>query len=165
MSYEAFAPLVATQLAQYLKLITVRPPAGRPPYAIVLTSLGWGNSPTHQNTDLVGGLLARTGACPVRVVFPIGAGSARQRLQEILDDRDVLAAVACSKQSLLDLPDPGGAAVAIRLRGATDDDATIVAVGDIAVNEAVAAKALAAEHDVLHGLDAAGIARTVREFL
>ncbi|MFF4501644.1 hypothetical protein [Streptomyces sp. NPDC001401] len=152
VSYEAFAPLVATQLAQYIKLITARPPAGRPPYAIVLTSLGWGNSPTHQNTDLVGSLLARTGDCPVRVVFPIGAGSAQQRVQEVLDDCDVLAAVVCSKQPLLDLPDPGGAAVGIRLRCATDDDATIVAVGDIAVTEAAAAMALAAEHDVRVGI-------------
>ncbi|MGF1425334.1 hypothetical protein [Kitasatospora sp. LaBMicrA B282] len=152
VSYEAFAPLVATQLAQYLKLITVRPPAGRPPFAVVLTSLGWGNAPTHQNTDLVGGLLARARDCPVRVLFPLGAGSARRRMREALEDRDVLATVTCSKQELLDLPDPGGAAVGIRLRGAAADDAVIVAVGDIAVTEAAAAMALAAEHGVRVGI-------------
>jgi len=152
VSYEAFAPLVSTQLAQYLKLISARPPAGRPPLTVVLTSLGWGNSPTHQNTDLVGGLLARTADCPVRVVFPIGATSARRRVNELLDERDVLAVVTCSKQSLLDLPDPGGAAVGVRMKNATDDDATILAVGDIAVAEAAAAMALAAEHGIRIGI-------------
>lgn len=144
VSYEAFAPLIASQLAQYLKLIGTRAPAGRPPLAVVLTSLGWANSPTHQNTDLVAGLLARSADCRVRVVFPLGASSAGQRLQELLDDHDILAAVSCSKQPLADPPDPGGAAVGIRMPGATVDDATIVAVGDIAVTEAVAAMALAA---------------------
>jgi xylulose-5-phosphate/fructose-6-phosphate phosphoketolase len=152
VSYEAFAPLVGTQLAQYLKLISVRAPAGRPPFIVVLTSLGWGNSPTHQNTDLVAGLLARVEDCSVRVVFPISAASAHQRLHEVLEDRDVLAAVTCSKQPLLDLPDAGGAAVGIRMSGVTDDDAAIVAVGDVAVTEAVAAMALAAAHGARVGI-------------
>jgi xylulose-5-phosphate/fructose-6-phosphate phosphoketolase len=152
VSYEAFAPLVSTQLAQYLKLITARPPAGRPPLAVVLTSLGWGNSPTHQNTDLLAGVLARAADCPVRAVFPIGATSAWRRMNGLLDDRDVLAVVSCSKQALLDLPDPGGAAVGIRIVGAADDQATILAVGDVAVAEATAAMALAAEHGISIGL-------------
>jgi len=152
VSYEAFAPLLATQLAQYLKLVGARPPAGRPAFAVVLTSLGWGNSPTHQNTDLVGVLLARAGHRRVRVVFPIGAASARRRLGDLLDDRDVVATVVCSKQPLLDPPDPGGPAVAIRMRGAGTDDATILAVGDVAVTEAVAAMALAAAHHVRIGV-------------
>jgi xylulose-5-phosphate/fructose-6-phosphate phosphoketolase len=152
VSYEAFAPLVSTQLAQYLKLITARPPAGRPPLTVVLTSLGWGNAPTHQNTDLVGGLLARTADCPVRAVFPIGAASAHRRMNELLDQRDVLGVVTCSKQPLLDLPDPGGAAVGVRMKNVTDDDATILAVGDVAVTEAAAAMALAAEHGIRIGV-------------
>lgn len=152
VSYEAFAPLIATQLAQYLKLIAARPPAGRPPLVVVLTSLGWANSPTHQNTDLVGGLLARGRDCPVRTIFPIGASSARRRLDDVLDDTDVLAVVTCSKQPLLDLPDPGGPAIGIRMIGAIDDDATIVAVGDVAVTESVAAMALAARHGVRIGV-------------
>ncbi|MFI7515605.1 hypothetical protein ACIBVK_19165 [Micromonospora echinofusca] len=152
VSYEAFAPLLATQLAQYLKLLTARPPAGRPPLAVVLTSLGWGNAPTHQNTDLAGALLARGGDCPVRVVFPTGARSAATRLDDLLDDRDVVATVVCSKQPLLDPPDPGGPAVGMRLRGAGADDATILAVGDVAVTEALAAMRLAAPHGVRIGV-------------
>ncbi len=153
VSYEAFAPLVATQLAQYLKLLRVRPPAGRPALAVVLTSLGWGNSPTHQNTDLVASLLARAGQCPVRVLFPIGAASARQRLGEVLDEgRDVVAAITCSKQLLPDLPDPGGAALGIRMSGVKADDATIIAVGDVAVSESVAAMALGAMFGVRIGV-------------
>jgi len=153
VSYEAFAPLVATQLAQYLKLLGARQPAGRPAFTVVLTSLGWGNSPTHQNTDLVAGLLARSGDCPVRVVFPIGATSAHLRLGEVLDDgHDVVATVVCSKQPLPDLPDPGGPAVGIRMSGVGADGATIVAVGDVAVSEAVAAMALAAVYGVRIGV-------------
>jgi xylulose-5-phosphate/fructose-6-phosphate phosphoketolase len=152
VSYEAFAPLLATQLAQYLKLLTARPPASRPPLSVVLTSLGWGNTPTHQNTDLAGMLLARCGECPVRVVFPIGAQSARRRLGEVLDERDSVAAVICSKQQLLDPPDQGGPAIGLRLPGADVDDATIIVVGDVAVTEAVAAMALAASHGVRIGV-------------
>jgi xylulose-5-phosphate/fructose-6-phosphate phosphoketolase len=152
VSYEAFAPLVATQLAQYAKLISARPPAGRPPFTVVSTSLGWGNSPSHQNSDLVAGLLARAAHCPVRVVFPVGAASAGQRLSELLAERDVLAAITCSKQPMLDLPDPGGTAIGVRMAGATDDDATIVAVGDVAVTEAVAAMTMAAAHGVRVGV-------------
>jgi xylulose-5-phosphate/fructose-6-phosphate phosphoketolase len=152
VTYEAFAPLLATQLAQYLKLLTARPPAGRPALGLVLTSLGWSNSPTHQNTDLTGALLARAGHCPVRVVFPMGAASVRHRLPDLLDDRDMVAALVCSKQSLLDPPDPGGPAVGIRMRDAQTDDATIVAVGDVAVTEAIAAMAEAAAHGVRIGV-------------
>ncbi|MFJ6200053.1 hypothetical protein [Micromonospora sp. NPDC092111] len=152
VTYEAFAPLIATQLTQYLKLLTARPPAGRPPLAVVLTSLGWGNAPTHQNTDLAGTLLARADDCPVRIAFPIGARSAAARLDELLDTRDAVAAIVCSKQPLLDPPDPGGPAVGIRLPGAGIDDAIVLAVGDVAVTEALAAAALAAPHGVRIGV-------------
>ncbi|MFC4999312.1 hypothetical protein ACFPIJ_15865 [Dactylosporangium cerinum] len=151
VTYEAFAPLLATQLAQYLKLLKARPPAGRPPLAVVLTSLGWGNAPTHQNTDLAGVLLARAADAPVRAAFPIGARSAADRLGALLDDRDAVAMLVCSKQPLPDLPDPGGPAVRIRL-ATGDDDATILAVGDVAVREAVAAMGLAAVHGVRIGV-------------
>lgn len=85
-------------------------------------------------------------------MFPIGAASARGRLSELLAARDILAAVTCSKQPLLDLPDPGGAALSIRMTGATDNDATIIAVGDVAVTEAVAAMAMAAARGVRVGI-------------
>ncbi|MEV6930148.1 hypothetical protein AB0M46_37475 [Dactylosporangium sp. NPDC051485] len=152
VSYEAFAPLLATQLAQYLKVLTARPPAGRPPLTVVLTSLGWGNSPTHQNTDLAGVLLARAGHCPVRMVFPIGAASARARLDDLLDQRDVVAALSCSKQPLPNLPDPGGQAVLLGSPGAAGFDATIVTVGDVAAAEAVTAAHLAGAHGVRIGV-------------
>jgi xylulose-5-phosphate/fructose-6-phosphate phosphoketolase len=153
VSYEAFAPLIATQLAQYLKLLRARPPTGRPTLSVVLTSLGWGNSPTHQNTDLVAGLLARAADGPARVVFPVGASSAARRLSAVLDEgRDEVAVFSCSKQPLADLPDPGGAAVGIRMSGVGGDDAVIIAVGDVAVTEAVAAMALAAAHRVRVGV-------------
>jgi xylulose-5-phosphate/fructose-6-phosphate phosphoketolase len=148
VSYEAFAPLMATQVSQYLKVIRARPPAGRPPFLIVLSSLGWANSPTHQNTDFTAGLLARA-AGPVRVVFPIGASSAGSRLDELAQrGRDLVGVLVCSKQELPDLPDPGGPAVEFTLPSAPGHDGTLIAVGDIAVAESVAAMWIAADHGV-----------------
>ncbi|GLK99217.1 hypothetical protein [Dactylosporangium matsuzakiense] len=156
VSYEAFAPLLATQLAQYLKLLGSRPPAGRPPLTVVLTSLGWGNSPTHQNTDLAGVLLARAGHSPVRVVLPIGAASAASRLQDLLDERDSVGALICSKQPLPDLPDPGGPVVVLAPAGGDDRragfDATIITAGDVVTVEALSASHLAAAHGVRIGV-------------
>ncbi len=141
-TYEAFAPLVATQVAQYTKLISSRPPAGRPPFAMLLTSLGWANAPTHQNADLVATLLARAGG-PVRLYAPIGARSAARRMEQLLDEPDVVGAVVCSKQPLLDLSDPGHPAVELREADGPPVDAVLVALGDVCVTESVGAMALA----------------------
>ncbi|WP_416483241.1 hypothetical protein [Streptomyces sp. CL12] len=149
VSYEAFAPLIATQVSQYLKILRTRPPAGRPPLLVVLSSLGWANSPTHQNTDFVAGLLARAPG-PVRAVFPVGATSVRRRLAELADgDGDAVHAVTCSKQVLPDLMDPGGAAIEFTTTTRQNGhDGTLIAVGDIAVVESVAAMRIAETHGI-----------------
>ena len=144
VTYEAFAPLAATLLAQYAKMAHSRLPCGRPPFLVVLSGLGWANSPTHQNSDLAGTVLARPWP-RMRLLCPLGAGSAARRLtQELNETRDGVAVVVSSKQPLLDLPDPGGPAVELRLAGSPPPQATVVAMGDVCVTEAVAAAASAA---------------------
>jgi xylulose-5-phosphate/fructose-6-phosphate phosphoketolase len=144
VSYEAFAPLVSSQIAQYAKMIHARPPAGRPPFLVLLTSLGWGNSPTHQNSDLAGTVLARPSS-RLRLVCPFGASSAERRIEQILStETDTLAVVICSKQPLLDVPDPGAPLVQFTISGAREPQALLIAVGDVCITEAIGAMTLAA---------------------
>lgn len=145
-TYEAFAPLAASQLAQYAKLVAVQDLAPRPPVAVLLTSLGWGNAPTHRNSDLAAVFLNR-GSPRFRLICPLGAASAAWRLRSAFEEtRGGAFAMVCSKQALPDLPDPGGPVVRFRHGGSfASAEAIIVTCGDICVAEAVAAMTLAAE--------------------
>ena len=143
-TYEAFAPLAATQVAQYAKLVHRRPPRGTSPVIILLSSLSWANSPTHQNTDLVATIVARP-LSRLRLLCPLSAISSITRLTGVFDElRDGLCVVACSKQPLLDLPDPGGNVVEISLVAGPQVESTIIVVGDVCVTEAIAAMTMAA---------------------
>jgi xylulose-5-phosphate/fructose-6-phosphate phosphoketolase len=147
VTYEAFAPLLASQIAQYAKLVNARSSRGLRPLLIIQTSLGWGNSPTHQNTDLAATFICRP-LPSLRLICPFSASSARMRLEDIIQNRrDEIVLVNCSKQPLLDIPDPGGSIVEVELeeRSATSNQATIIAIGDVCVTEAVAAMQLGAE--------------------
>lgn len=147
-SYEAFAPLASSMLAQYAKLVHSRPPCGRPPLAVLLSSLGWANAPTHQNSDLVATVIGRPWP-RMRLLCPLGAASAALRVTALLDTvTDGIGVVAVSKQPLLDLPDPGGDAVEVRVVGGPPVTATIVAMGDVCVTEAVAAMAAGTEEGI-----------------
>ncbi len=143
-SYEAFSPLFASHIAQYSKMQSARPKSGRPPMVILLSSLGWANSPTHQNGDLVGTILARASG-NVRLVTPIGASSASMRINDVLDRPDSIVLVACSKQPLVNPPDPGGSVIRLRIEGSKQPDGMLVAIGGICVTECIATAAIAHE--------------------
>jgi len=144
-TYEAFAPLVGSQLAQYAKLVAAQDLSDRPPLGLVLTSLGWANAPTHRNSDLAATFLNRASE-RFRLICPLGAASASRRLRDALDrTRGGAFALVCSKQPLLNLPDPGGSVVRLFPEGNGPPDAVIVTCGDICATEAVGALALAAE--------------------
>lgn len=144
-TYEAFAPIVSSQIAQYGKLLMSRKLRGTPPLIVLITSLGLHNSPTHQNTDIVATFLAR-GSRRLDLICPVGMSSARKRLQEVYNTRtDTLCGIVCSKHPLMDLPDPGGALVSYKVNKENSIDATIIACGDICVTEAIAAMLLAQE--------------------
>lgn len=135
-TYEAFAPLTSSMLAQYAKLCDSDRQRDHPPLIVLQTSLGWANTPSHQNTDLAATFLVRPRA---RLVCPIGATSAIRRTHELFRARNTIGLLVVSKQALLDLPDPGGSsAVELRVSDGNVPRATIVAVGDICVTEAVA---------------------------
>lgn len=152
-TYEAFAPLAASMIAQYAKLTHSRPPRSVPPLMVLATSLSWANAPTHQNTDLTGSLLARP-LPRISVLYPVGASSAALRVErcaEVL--RDGVGLVICSKQDLLDLPDPGTSVIRYRLGG--PPSAVIMSVGDVCATEALGAAALAAAAGI--GIDVLAI--------
>ncbi|WP_432832882.1 hypothetical protein [Dactylosporangium sp. CA-092794] len=144
-TYEAFAPIAASLVAQYAKMIHARPARPIPPFTVLATSLGWANAPTHQNTDLTGVLLARP-IPQVSVVYPVGAASAGRRMAALADRRrSGVALIVCSKQRLLDLPDPGGPVISYRVAGMPPPSATLVVIGDVCATEAVGAAAIAAQ--------------------
>lgn len=148
VTYEAFAPLVGSTLAQYAKLVTARPPRGTPALLVLATSLGWANTPTHQNTDLTATLLARPSP-DLHVVYPVGATSAARRVKALhRDATDGIGLVVCSKQHLPDLPDPGSPVVSYRLPTGPAVVAALLAVGDVVVAEALAAATEAAGRGV-----------------
>jgi xylulose-5-phosphate/fructose-6-phosphate phosphoketolase len=119
---------------------------------VLLSSLGWANCPTHQNTDLAGTLLARPWP-RLRLVCPTGATSAGSAVANLLDSlTDGIGVVVYSKQALLDLGDPGARLVGVRRTQVDKLDGVIVAVGDVCLTEAVGALTLAAEWGVNVGV-------------
>jgi xylulose-5-phosphate/fructose-6-phosphate phosphoketolase len=102
-SYEAFAPIVASMLAQHLKFLAdARPLPWRAPRAsltMLLTSLCWDNCYTHQNPGLLDSLLCG-GAPFVRVYTPSDALAALAALRASLASRDRLNAIVASKVAL-----------------------------------------------------------------
>jgi xylulose-5-phosphate/fructose-6-phosphate phosphoketolase len=152
VTYEAFGPLAGSLIAQYRKLTLARPARRTPPLLVIATSLGWANAPTHQNTDLTGVFLARPSQ-GMQVQYPVGAASAAIRLHRLSDTlTDGAALLVCSKQELLDLPDPGSPAILYQLTGSGPPVAYLAAVGDVCVTEAVAAAMLAARDGMAIGI-------------
>jgi xylulose-5-phosphate/fructose-6-phosphate phosphoketolase len=76
VTYEAFAPITASLISQYYKFLKIsncckwRPQI--PSLKYILTSLGWHNTYTHQNPDLLNTLLSKTNGL-VDVYFPCDA--------------------------------------------------------------------------------------------
>ena len=147
-TYEAFAPKVASLVAQHAKLMRMRKTAAARPVIILVTSLSWANSPSHQNTDLVATFLARPKSA-LRVLCPIGGSSAALRTARVLDrGGQGMTMVICSKQPLPNLPDPGSPLVEFTIANASGVEATFLAAGDICVGECIGAMAFAARNGV-----------------
>lgn len=88
VSFEAFAPVLDSMLSQHLKFLKRcaqtlwRTPA--PALNVILTSLGWYNTPTHHNPGCVDNLLGRK-LQHVRLYMPVTASAAALFLNEMLD--------------------------------------------------------------------------------
>jgi xylulose-5-phosphate/fructose-6-phosphate phosphoketolase len=154
VTYEAFAPLFGSQLAQYSKLIGAQQPSNRPPLILVCTSPSWANCPTHQNSDIWDTALNRSSdVCTL--CSPIGASSAKSRLSSALERRDGhIFVMIVSKHLLPDLPDPGGAAVLFYNPRQNVPRHLVVTCGDVCSVEAISAAQITEDHgvavDVLH---------------
>lgn len=152
VTYEAFAGIVSTQIAQHIKRLHLQEYINENPASIVMTSLSWENCQTHQNTDIVATLLSRPLSVST-IYFPIGASSAYNRLQRYYNQNDIyFASFFCSKWPLINLPDPGGKVLRIKFNNSKEPQVYIVAIGDVGLNESIFA---------LHGLEKSGISASI----
>lgn len=103
VSYEAFAPMFDSMVAQHLKFLhgctnTQWRPA-YPSISIILTSLGWNNIATHHNPGFVDTLLGR-GLPNVRVYMPVTALATAYFLQEMIGSYNRVNVMVLSKHEL-----------------------------------------------------------------
>lgn len=101
--YEAFAPLVSSQLGQYLKHLDHVRLLGRPgprSLGVVLTSLGWRNVPSHRDSSVLSALLASR-SDQLRVVFPVSGETVRQTVAAVTETAGCLVVIVMDKVTLL----------------------------------------------------------------
>ncbi|WP_432246649.1 hypothetical protein ACRAR1_00130 [Streptomyces sanyensis] len=146
ISYEAFAPLLATGLVSLLKQQRMPGAAPRPSFNLLLTSYGWHNTYTHGDPSLTTTLLALEDPA-VRVLTPADPA----RLAAVLDDAFTstgqLNVIVAGKHLLPPVPADTlreeldwGAAVWPHLSDAQPPALTVVVCGDLPA--AVTAEAL-----------------------
>lgn len=104
VSYEAFSPIFASQADQYLKQVRaadqVPHRTAGPGVTLVLTSLGWYNTPTHHNPSFVDSLVSRVASPELAVYMPVQPRSAAAYMREALCSTDRLNVVVASKHGL-----------------------------------------------------------------
>ncbi len=140
IAYEAFAPLVASHLAQHLKFLDHARRASAPlprSLGVFLTSLGWRNVASHRDTSIHSTLLSAESE-HLRLVFPV-TSAAVSRAVRLAAREDGLVVVIC-----------GDKTIPLRGRWRTDGpvptldasningppDIVIVVCGDVAAREA-----------------------------
>ncbi|WP_035753811.1 phosphoketolase family protein [Parafrankia discariae] len=162
-SYDAFAPLAASLMVQYLKASAIDLPQGLPearaPVGVFLTSLGWRNSYSHQEPGFATGLLEQQSP-HLRCYLPATAASMRAAVQAGSSERRTLTCVVADKHRRYHGPNwsrlPDGIPFTI-LRQSTSGRApsprtVLIVAGDYLVDEAVraaeAARYLHPDHHV-----------------
>ncbi|BEH03136.1 phosphoketolase family protein [Brooklawnia propionicigenes] len=104
VSYEAFSPIFASQADQFLKQIRagsqVPHRTAAPGVTLVLTSLGWYNTPTHHNPSFVDSLVSRVASPELAVYMPVQPSSAAAYMREALCSTDRLSVLVASKHGL-----------------------------------------------------------------
>ncbi len=100
VTYEAFAPVTASLISQYYKFLKVsnccKWRAQVPSLKYILTSLGWHNCYTHQNSDLLNTLLSKTEGL-IDVYFPSDANQAIACLAKMLTIRNSIQVLVVGK--------------------------------------------------------------------
>jgi xylulose-5-phosphate/fructose-6-phosphate phosphoketolase len=103
ISYEAFAQLFDSMTAQHLKFLKVsesvewRPSC--PSVNIILTSLGWNNSPSHHNPGFVDNLIGRN-LKNVKICMPITTTTASSFFKEMIESNNRINIMVISKHEL-----------------------------------------------------------------
>ncbi|MBT9146938.1 MAG: Xylulose-5-phosphate phosphoketolase [Syntrophomonadaceae bacterium] len=155
ITYEAFAPIFSSLSEQYLKNLNavdgVDWQPDSPSINIILTSLGWFNTPTHHNPSFTDSLVGRNHA-HVRIYMPVFAESSIILLNEMLNSRNRLNIMIIDKHTLnlLDgisccYSNEGYKAwTEIFSDSAGPVDITFVAIGDRMAEQALCAK------DIIH---------------
>ncbi|PIV45085.1 MAG: hypothetical protein COS25_01720 [Candidatus Nealsonbacteria bacterium CG02_land_8_20_14_3_00_37_10] len=149
VTYEAFAPITASLISQYYKFLKIsnyykwRPQI--PSLKYILTSLGWHNTYTHQNPDLLNTLLSRTNGL-VDVYFPSDANQALACFTEMLDKKNSIQVLVVGKTNFKILHSRKQAYRDIQkgfwiksygLKNKSQKKFYIIAIGDYMVKEAV----------------------------
>lgn len=147
-TYEAFAPIASSLIAQQLKYRRLARRAARPPMPSIvylITSLSWNNSYTHQNPSLVSTLLAQEDPT-VHVLTPADAPRAAASLTFALRKPDRCTLVVAGKHPVPEhprdtLPDElwHGLAIWPHLSDTGPPDLVLAAAGDVPVREMAAA--------------------------
>ncbi|MBN2564724.1 MAG: hypothetical protein JXB46_03345 [Candidatus Eisenbacteria bacterium] len=161
ITYEAFAPVFASQADQALKFLTASLENGwsRPSFSVnlILTSLGWYNTPTHHNPGFVDSLLLRE-TTGVQVYMPVRPQHAVQHLRQAVASAGKLNVFVVSKHGLralrsLEPPDvppdegPDAGWTEIVPPGQLGPVAvTLVTIGDLMAEQALQAIPTLAEH-------------------
>jgi len=103
ITYEAFSPLVSSFISQCYKFYKMQREnnklEGTKSLKIILTSLGWRNTYTHQNPDLLNTLLAKT-SDSLEIYFPSESNQALVCFQEIENQMDSIQVLYVSKTEL-----------------------------------------------------------------
>ena len=147
VTYEAFAPLLNSLVAQELAFLKGTADTSwresRPSLNLVLTSLGWHNTPTHHNPGFADALLGRA-LEHVRVFTPAHPMDAAHQFSVMLTDSGSINVMSVSKHPLprvlaCERTECIGAAWN-RLAGGQRDQAFLIAVGDCMAEECLAAR-------------------------
>lgn len=144
VSYEAFAPILASLLAQHLTSRRLASTAGRPPMPSItylLTSLGWHNTVSHGNPGLIDTLLA-TADPAVHVYTPADPARAAAALTFAVRTLGQCSLVVASKHPVTDHPLDtlaaeltDGYAVWPHLSDTESPELLLLSAGDIAATE------------------------------
>lgn len=100
VTYEAFAPITASLISQYYKLLKIsnccKWQSQVPSLKYILTSSGWRNCYTHQNPDLLNTLLSKTDGL-VDVYFPNDTNQALACFAEMFTKRNSIQVLVVGK--------------------------------------------------------------------
>jgi xylulose-5-phosphate/fructose-6-phosphate phosphoketolase len=150
-TYEAFAPINTSLLAQHLKHRRLKLAAGHSVLRSInylITSLGWNNTYTHQNPGLISAMLELQDPS-VHVYTPADATRASAVLQKMLDGTGQANFLVASKHSMPSHPADTipaeiehGIAIWKHLTDPGDPGIVLASAGDIPARELSAAAGL-----------------------